>query len=66
MVQSDMSTLSINKYSYQQSGITDIFEDADDADAPVEYYDLQGRKVTDPAPGIYIRRQGKKVQKVKI
>jgi hypothetical protein len=33
--------------------------DADgDSDAPVEYYNLQGIRVTNPTHGIYIRRQG--------
>ena len=37
----------------------------DDADAPVEWYTLQGVKVAEPAaPGIYIRRQGTKTTKV--
>ncbi len=36
----------------------------DDSGAPVEYYNLQGIRVTDPAPGIYIRRQGSRVSKV--
>lgn len=32
--------------------------------APVEYYNLQGVRVDNPQPGIYIRRQGSKVSKV--
>ena len=35
-----------------------------DYDAPVEYYDLQGRRIDNPARGIYIRRQGSSVTKV--
>lgn len=35
-----------------------------DADAPVEYFNLQGQPVANPAAGIYIRRQGSKVEKV--
>lgn len=38
----------------------------DDSDAPVEYYNLQGIKVANPAPGIYIRRQGRNVSKILI
>ncbi len=34
--------------------------------APVEYYNLQGVRVTNPATGIYIRRQGTSVSKVLI
>lgn len=36
----------------------------DDSDASVEYYDLQGVRVVDPAEGIFIRRQGNNVEKV--
>lgn len=34
------------------------------ADAPVEYYNLQGMRVNNPANGIFIRRQGAKTSKV--
>lgn len=34
------------------------------ADAPAEYYDLQGRRVATPVCGLYIRRTGSKVEKV--
>ena len=45
------------------AGVSDIT--TDDADAPVEYYNLQGVKVENPAAGqLYIRRQGAKVEKV--
>lgn len=48
-------------------GIDDIFEDsAVDADAQVEYFNLQGIRVTDPQNGVYIRRQGSDVQKVTV
>ncbi|MDE6510526.1 MAG: hypothetical protein K2L00_00305, partial [Muribaculaceae bacterium] len=36
------------------------------ADAPVEYYNLNGVKVSEPSDGIYIRRQGAKAEKVVI
>lgn len=36
----------------------------DNADAPVEYYTLQGVRVNEPANGIYIRRQGTQVSKI--
>lgn len=45
------------------TGVEDISAEAD-ADAPAEYYDLQGRKVANPQGGIFIRRQGSKVTKV--
>jgi hypothetical protein len=38
----------------------------DDSDATVEYYNLQGIKVANPGPGIYIRRQGRNVSKILI
>lgn len=39
---------------------------ADDANAPVEYFNLEGYRVSGDnlAPGIYIRRQGTKVDKI--
>ncbi len=44
------------------SGIGSI--DTDNADAPVEYYNLQGIRVDNPENGVYIRRQGNTVTKV--
>lgn len=43
------------------SAITGI--ETDTTDAPAEYYDLTGRRVTDPAPGIYVVRHGNSVAK---
>ncbi|MDE7397664.1 MAG: CotH kinase family protein, partial [Muribaculum sp.] len=37
-----------------------------DADAPAEYYTLQGVRVQNPEPGLYIRRQGTTTTKVRI
>ena len=37
---------------------------AEDADAPVEYFNMQGMRVEAGQPGIYVRRQGGKVAKV--
>lgn len=45
-----------------ESGVDGI--EADDAEAPVEYYNLQGIRVYNPTPGFYIMRQGSKVEKV--
>lgn len=39
---------------------------ADDVNAPVEYFNLQGVRVAADQPGIYIRRQGSNVEKVSI
>ncbi len=44
------------------SGVESV--DADNADAEVEYYNLQGIRVAEPANGIYIRRQGNASSKV--
>lgn len=43
------------------SGIEDLEADRD---AMVEYYNLQGVKITNPTPGVYIKRQGSKITKV--
>ena len=45
------------------TGVEGIEADAD-INAPVEYFNLQGQPVANPANGIYIRRQGSKVAKV--
>lgn len=47
------------------SGIQDIASEieAAEADAPAEYFDFQGRKVVNPATGIYIVKRGSKVTK---
>lgn len=37
-----------------------------DESAPAVYYNLQGQKVANPSNGLYIVRQGKKVQKVMV
>lgn len=47
------------------TGVEGISAEAEaDAEAPVEFYDLQGRMVANPQGGIFIRRQGSKVTKV--
>lgn len=43
------------------SGVADIEADAN---APVEYFNMQGVKVANPENGLYIRRQGSKISKV--
>ena len=37
-----------------------------DENAPVEYFNLQGVRVAEPAVGLYIRRQGNNVAKVMV
>lgn len=49
------------------TGIGSIIPDSDchqSVPAPVEYYDLQGRRITTPTHGIYIRRSGSDVTKI--
>lgn len=49
------------------AGVKDIISgEALDTNAPVEYYNLQGVRVAEPAAGLYIKRQGKNVTKVVI
>lgn len=46
------------------AGIDDVTGDDTDADAPVRYFDLQGRELSGPARGVpYIRLQGGKATK---
>ena len=45
------------------TGVETVAAEAD-ADAPVVYYNLQGVRVENPQQGIFIRRQGTKIEKV--
>lgn len=45
-------------------GVENVNAAVAESDAPVEYYNLQGVRVDNPQPGIYIRRQGSKGSKV--
>ncbi|MGN0211022.1 MAG: hypothetical protein ACI391_07925 [Muribaculaceae bacterium] len=48
------------------AGVKDITIDVDNSNAPVEYFNLQGQRVSGHlAPGIYIRRQGSEAGKVR-
>lgn len=49
------------KYGLVDSGIADIEAEENGA---VEYFNLQGVRVAEPANGLYIRRAGNKVEKV--
>lgn len=49
--------------SQTESAVSDIAVE-DESNMPVEFYDLQGRRVENPASGLYIRRQGSRVSKV--
>lgn len=54
----------VSLITVDQSGIDDIGSDTNDM--PVEYYNLNGMRVDNPANGIFIRRQGNKVSKIYI
>lgn len=59
------ATMSIAGDSQELTGVTDVA--VDNATAPVEYYDLQGRRIDAPAAGsVVIRRQGADVRKIHI
>lgn len=47
------------------AGVEDVIADMD-ANADVEYYNLQGVRVSNPGTGIYIRRQGNTATKVMV
>ncbi len=47
------------------AGIDNVVAD-ENGNAPVEYYNLQGVRVENPANGLFIKRQGSKVEKVVI
>jgi hypothetical protein len=51
--------------SIAQAGVNSVIA-ADNENAPVEYYNLQGVRVSNPANGLYIRRQGNQASKVLI
>lgn len=65
LVASDATKVDYNTYTFEvkQSGIDGIGADFDE-NAPVEYFNLQGIRVDNPENGLYIRRQGNKVEKV--
>ena len=51
----------------ETTGVEDVISDetvAEDNDAPVVYYNLNGVRVENPSNGIFIRVQGKKTEKV--
>ena len=53
------------KLSIRDKNHTDVDDViSDDNNAPVEYYDLSGRRIENPSRGIYIMKQGTTVRKV--
>lgn len=59
-----MLYVTYTKVGGEGAGIDEIA--TDNANAPVEYYNLQGVRVENPANGLYIKRQGSKVEKILI
>ena len=55
-------TTSGDKGIYAEAAVDNV--EVDSANAPVEYFNLQGVKVINPAKGLYIRVQGSSVSKV--
>jgi hypothetical protein len=67
----DWSTLiwspEVMKIETSIAGIKNVIADTNDANAPVEYFNLQGMRVANPAAGqLLIQRQGSKATKVVI
>ncbi len=54
----------VGAYEYNPGGAVNEVAADYNSDAPVEYYNLQGMRVSNPANGIFIRRQGNKATKV--
>lgn len=62
--QSVSDPVTIESASFNPAGINDVVIDAN-ANAPVEYFNLQGQRVNNPAQGtVVIRRQGDNAAKV--
>lgn len=59
----DLNKWTLNVKYNVESGVSELVTDKN---APVEYYNLQGVRVEDPANGLYLVRKGGKVSKVMI
>lgn len=46
----------------EHSGVESIIQNVQE-NCEIEYYTLSGIKITNPSPGIYLRKQGRKVEK---
>ena len=57
-------TAALDAFSDDSSGISVVVDNTDNL--PVKWYDLEGRKVTTPSKGIFIKRKGSKSDKVVI
>ena len=57
--------INATKYTFEVPEVSTAIESvAVDANAPVEYYNLQGVKVANPENGLFIKKQGNKATKV--
>ncbi len=56
------SAMTINVEKGDATGVNTVMND--NSDAPVDFYDLMGRKIQNPEKGIYIRVQGGTAKKV--
>lgn len=59
---SNYNRIVLSDYKSFEAGIGAIA--TDNENAPVEYFDLRGQRVDNPAGGFFIRRQGNKVEKI--
>ena len=59
-------TFTLSALKISDSDLTGIDVINSDNDAPVEYYNLQGIRIDNPAAGLYIKRQGNTTTKVLI
>ena len=59
---SPIQTLTVNVDGKTPTGIENVA--ADNANAPIEYFNLQGIRIDNPGAGLYIRRQGNATAKV--
>lgn len=60
----NLRNLTLTLTNLSENSVTEI--GADDENAPVSYYNMQGQRVANPANGIFIRVQGNKSRKVAI
>lgn len=62
------STITLPEFTYTSAVDTVIPDETIEIDenAPVEYYNLQGVKIANPGPGLYIRLQGSNAEKILI
>ena len=51
-------------FNTSDSAVDEIL--SDDANAPVEYFNLQGQRVANPSEGVFIRHQGSKATKIMV